>query len=76
MLSRTERILENIPVGALGLIPVTGCEQLVKKVDDYLVKWRKESASKYKDDIAFAGYEKDWNINGEHVLLGVKKGGN
>ena len=59
MLSRTERILENIPVGALGLIPVTGCEQLVKKVDDYLVKWRKESASKYKDDIAFAGYEKD-----------------
>ena len=55
MLSRTERILENIPVGALGLIPVTGCEQLVKKVDDYLVKWRKESASKYKDDIAFAG---------------------
>ena len=38
MLSRTERILENIPVGALGLIPVTGCEQLVKKVDDYLVK--------------------------------------
>ena len=59
MLSRTERILENIPVGALGLIPVTGCEQLVKKVDDYLVKWSKESASKYKDDIAFAGYEKD-----------------
>ena len=59
MLSRTERILENIPVGALGLIPVVGCEQLVKKVDDYLVKWRKESASKYKDDVAFAGYEKD-----------------
>ena len=59
MLHRTERTLENIPVGALGLIPVVGCEQLVKKVDDYLVKWRKESASKYKDDVAFAGYEKD-----------------
>ena len=22
------------------------------------------------------GYQKEWNINGEHVLLGVKKGGN
>ncbi len=21
-------------------------------------------------------YQKEWNINGEHVLLGVKKGGN
>ena len=21
-------------------------------------------------------YSKEWNINGEHVLLGVKKGGN
>ena len=59
MLSRTERILENIPVGTVGLIPVTGCEELVKKVDDYLVKWRKESAYKYKDDAAFIGYSKD-----------------
>lgn len=59
MLSRTERVLENIPVGALGLIPIVGCEELGKKVDDYLVRWRKESASKYKDDAAFAGYEKD-----------------
>ena len=59
MLSRTERILENIPVGTVGLIPVTVCEELVKKVDDYLVKWRKESAYKYKDDAAFIGYSKD-----------------
>ena len=37
MLRRTERILENIPVGSLGLISLTGCEELGKKVDDYLV---------------------------------------
>ena len=59
MLRRTERILENIPVGSLGLISLTGCEELGKKVDDYLVKWRHESAHEYRDDIAFSGYEKD-----------------
>ena len=59
MLRRTERILENIPVGSLGLISLTGCEELGKKVDDYLVKWRHESVNDYRDDIAFSGYEKD-----------------
>ncbi|MGC4018200.1 MAG: ribose-phosphate pyrophosphokinase [Muricomes sp.] len=62
MLHRTERTLENIPVGALGLIPVVGCEELGNKVNDYLVKWRKESAHEYKDDIAFSGYERDTYI--------------
>ena len=59
MLRRTERILENIPVGSLGLIALTGCESLGRKVDDHLVSWRHESASEYRDDIAFSGYEKD-----------------
>ena len=59
MLHRSELNLENIPVGALGIIPVTGCEALGNKVNDYLVKWRKESAHQYKDDVAFTGYEKD-----------------
>ena len=59
MLRRTERILENIPVGSLGHISLTGCEELGKKVDDHLVKWRHESANDYRDDIAFSGYEKD-----------------
>lgn len=59
MVRRTERNLENMPVGALGLLPIVGCEELGKKVDDYLVRWRRESGSIYKDDIAFSGYEKD-----------------
>lgn len=62
MLHRTERTLENIPVGALGLIPVVGCEDLGRKVNDYLVKWRKESAHEHKDDVAFSGYKKDTYI--------------
>ena len=58
MLRRKERNLENIPVGALGLIPVRGCEGLGDKVNDYLVKWRKESGSEHKGDVAFTGYDR------------------
>ena len=59
MLSRSERILENIPVGSLGIIPLLGCEELGNKVNDYLVKWHRESAHEHKNDVAFSGYEKD-----------------
>ena len=59
MLRRKERILENIPVGSLGLICLPGCEELGEKVNDYLVKWRHESGPEYKDDVVFSGYEKD-----------------
>ena len=38
MLTRSERTLENIPVGSLGIISLRGCEELGQKVDDYLVK--------------------------------------
>lgn len=62
MLHRTERTLENIPVGSLGLIPVVGCEELGSKVNDYLVRWRRESAHEHKDDVAFSGYERDTYI--------------
>lgn len=59
MLRRTERSLENIPVGALGLIPLAGCDEMGEMVNNFLVKWRKESSIEHKDDIAFSGYEKD-----------------
>lgn len=59
MSHRTERTLENIPVGPIGFIPVEGCQELGKKVDNYLVKWRKETAEKMDDDIVFHEYVKD-----------------
>ena len=59
MLRRTERTIENLPVGPLGFIPVTGCEELGKNVDEYLVKWRKESIVNDKNDTVFAEYSKD-----------------
>ena len=59
MLHRTERTFENIPVGPLGFIPVNGCQDLGKKVDDYLVKWRKEAKEKDSTAIVLEDYVKD-----------------
>lgn len=59
MLHRTERTLENIPVGPIGFIPVDGCQELGKKVNDYLVKWRKESVADSGEDAVFVDYSKD-----------------
>lgn len=54
-----EKIIETIPVGHLGLIPLKSCTGLGKKVDDYLVEWRRERESEHKSTIAFSGYQRD-----------------
>ena len=59
MLRRNERILDNIPVGALGIIALDGCQDMGKRVNDYLVKWRKEDGHEHKNDVVFSGYERD-----------------
>ena len=59
MLHREERNLDNIPVGSLGIIPVDGCQAMGDKVNDYLVKWRKESLHQHKEDLLFHEYVKD-----------------
>ncbi len=59
MLHREERNLENIPVGSLGIIPIDGCQEMGEKVNEYLVKWRRESVHEHKEDLLFHGYEKD-----------------
>ena len=54
-----EKIIETIPVGPLGLIPLKSCTGLRNKVDDYLVEWRRERESEHKSTIAFSGYQRD-----------------
>lgn len=54
-----EKIIETIPVSPLGLIPLKSCTGLGKKVDDYLVEWRRERESEHKSTIAFSGYQRD-----------------
>lgn len=59
-----EKIIETIPAGPLGLIPLKGCAGMGKKVDRYLVEWRRERESEHKTTIAFSGYQRDTYIIG------------
>ncbi|MCL2865981.1 MAG: ribose-phosphate pyrophosphokinase [Lachnospiraceae bacterium] len=59
MLHRSDRTLENIPIGGLGLIPIVGCENLGHRVNEYLVRWRQESNSIHKNDVTFTGFARD-----------------
>ena len=68
-----EKIIETIPVGPLGLIPLKSCAELGKKVDEYLVAWRKERESEHKSTIAFAGYQRDSYIAVSYTHLDVYK---
>ena len=54
-----KRNLESIPVGSLGMIPLQSCTELGKKVDYYLVKWRTEREHEHKNNLAFAGYQRN-----------------
>lgn len=49
----------TIPVGQLGIIALPGCEDLAKKIDNYIVQWRYNRESEHKTTIAFAGYQRD-----------------
>lgn len=54
-----KRNLESIPVGSLGIIPLSSCKTLGEQVDHYLVKWRTERENEHKNSLAFAGYQRD-----------------
>ena len=51
--------LNTIPCGPMGIIALPGCEEICKKVEHYIVKWREERDSKYKSTLAFSGYQKN-----------------
>lgn len=51
--------LITVPDGKLGIIALKSSEKLGKKVDDYLVKWRKERETLEKNHFLFNGYTRD-----------------
>lgn len=51
--------LINIPVGPLGIIAMPGCEEMGKKLDFYLTKWRKERENEHKETLNFRGYDRE-----------------
>ena len=55
---QSNRNLETIPVGALGLVTLKGCEELGQKISNYIVEWRNERENEHKSTIAFSGYQR------------------
>ena len=51
--------LDSLPVGRLGIIPLKSCEKLGSRVDDYIVKWRRDREHQEKNNLEFEGYERD-----------------
>lgn len=70
-----EKIIETIPVGPLGLIPLKSISELGEKVDKYLVDWRHERESEHKSTIAFSGYQRGtYIINAKTPRFGSGEG--
>ena len=51
--------LDSLPVGRLGIIPLSSCSQLGDKVNNYIVKWRRDRDHQEKNNLEFEGYERD-----------------
>ncbi len=51
--------LDSIPVGKLGVIALDSCSEMGRRVDEYLVNWRKERENETTQTIAFSGYHND-----------------
>ncbi len=58
-MQRNKKNYETIPVGPLGVISLEGSMELCKKVDKYLVRFRKERKHGHENDISFRGYQRD-----------------
>lgn len=56
---RNDVMLETNPVGTLGIIPLKSCAALGEKVNNYLVKWRKNRNNAHVGTLDFAGYQRD-----------------
>ena len=54
-----ELMLNSIPVGDLGLIPLKSCTELGKKVDDYLVSWRSNRVHNHESTMELSRYKSD-----------------
>lgn len=54
-----EKYLETIPVGTLGIIALESSREIGQKVNDYIVRWRREREHTHASTIAFSGYERD-----------------
>lgn len=70
----TEGHFDTLPIGRLGLIPLNSSAALGKKVDDYLVSWRKGRGNEFAEKYvaAYEGYERDSTLSSLRFRVSVQ----
>ena len=58
-MAKQQVMLESLPVGTLGILPLESSKKLGQKVNNYLVEWRNERETEHETNVAFAGYQRD-----------------
>ncbi|MCI8489936.1 MAG: ribose-phosphate pyrophosphokinase [Lachnospiraceae bacterium] len=58
-MANDEKLLQMLPAGTLGLIPLESFQEMGKKVDRYLVKWRANRKYEHADTFAMNRYSRD-----------------
>ncbi len=59
MSTNESKYFDAAPVGRLGIIALSSCTEMGNKVDDYIVKWRRERDSEHKGNSQIEGYERE-----------------
>ena len=64
-----------IPFGPLGIIALRGTEEMAKKIDQYIVKWRRDLAESADQPICSDGFEREtYIINADFVRFQTGEG--
>ncbi|MCR5202089.1 MAG: ribose-phosphate pyrophosphokinase [Lachnospiraceae bacterium] len=58
-MKRHDKLAETIPVGNLGIIALESSREMGKKVNDYIVEWRKERSKLNAPASSILGYSRD-----------------
>ena len=53
------RGFSNPPIAPLGILPLRGCEAMAKRVDDYIIGWRKERLEREEHVEEYSRYSQD-----------------
>lgn len=61
-MANNERLLQTLPTGTLGLIPLESFKDMGKQVDRYLVKWRADREHERAETFTFNRYKRDTYI--------------
>ncbi len=61
-MANDEKLLQTLPTGSLGLIPLESFKEMGEKVDKYLVNWRARREHEHSDATILNGYKRDTYI--------------